>query len=191
MLPSRWTTLFFSRILNFKNKMIPDPQFLRLKDRFSKYQFTIKHIKGKNNVLADFLSRPKFSPPLLVSFVNKFIPWFMISSSPPAEIQQFSSLAEVYLFAHTHLFTYQYVFVSEYHAINPNNFRDFLLYDLKNPNLKPYESVLTLSTDYLLCEHGYWCLWCLSLTCYCALEFETSKFRDYFNNSQNHCSSLL
>jgi hypothetical protein len=100
----------------------------------------------------------------------------MIGSSCPLEIQHFSSLAKIYLFAHSNLSKYKSLFVSEYHAINPDNFHNFVLYGPYSPNVKPYDCILTLSTDYLLCEHGYWYLWCLLVTCYYALEFETSKF---------------
>jgi hypothetical protein len=78
---------FFLKILELKNKMIPDPESLRLKDWFSKYQFTVEHVKGNTNVLANFLSRPKSVPSLLLSSVNKFVPLFMIGSSYPPEIQ--------------------------------------------------------------------------------------------------------
>ncbi|KAL0283737.1 UNVERIFIED_CONTAM: polyprotein [Sesamum radiatum] len=37
----------FPRIMDLKNKGVPEPQLLRLKDWFSKYQFTVKHIKGR------------------------------------------------------------------------------------------------------------------------------------------------
>ena len=49
----------FPRMLEFKQKMIPDPQRLRWAQWFSQYTFEVKHIKGKDNILADMLSRPK------------------------------------------------------------------------------------------------------------------------------------
>jgi hypothetical protein len=61
----------------------------------------------------------------------------------------------------------------------------------RRPGTKPYDSILTLSPEIPLSENGFWYLWCLTVTCYCALEFETSEFREYFRNSQNHCTSLL
>ncbi|WVZ08580.1 hypothetical protein V8G54_021926 [Vigna mungo] len=48
----------FPKILEFKNKMPLDPHILRLKDWFSRYDFTVKHIKGNKNLILDFLSRP-------------------------------------------------------------------------------------------------------------------------------------
>ncbi|KAI5420412.1 hypothetical protein KIW84_044271 [Lathyrus oleraceus] len=50
----------FPKILEFKNKMPPDPQTLRLKDWFSRYDFSVKHIKGTQNVISDLLSRPMY-----------------------------------------------------------------------------------------------------------------------------------
>jgi hypothetical protein len=110
----------FHKILEFKNKMIPEPQLLRLKDWFSKYQFTVEHVKGKTNVLSDLLSRPKSLPSLFISSVNKLIPFFMIGSSCPQEIQHFPSLANVYLFAHENLEKYRVLFASDYPTTNPH-----------------------------------------------------------------------
>ncbi|KAG8493395.1 hypothetical protein CXB51_010802 [Gossypium anomalum] len=49
----------FPKMLKFKQKTVPHPQLLRWAQWFSEYSFDTKHIKGKENVLADFLSRPK------------------------------------------------------------------------------------------------------------------------------------
>ncbi|KAL0295483.1 UNVERIFIED_CONTAM: polyprotein [Sesamum radiatum] len=68
----------FPRIMDLKNKGVPEPQLLRLKDWFSKYQFTVKHIKGDANLIPDFLSRP--SGIHLISPTGT-IPIFMASSS--------------------------------------------------------------------------------------------------------------
>ncbi|KAK2641884.1 hypothetical protein Ddye_023647 [Dipteronia dyeriana] len=39
-----------------RNKLLPNPQLLRLKDWFSRYDFTVKHIKRNNNIVSDMLS---------------------------------------------------------------------------------------------------------------------------------------
>ncbi|KAJ9550757.1 hypothetical protein OSB04_014802 [Centaurea solstitialis] len=49
----------FPKMLQFKRKMLPEAQLLRWSNWFSQWQFTVKHIKGTENILADFLSRPK------------------------------------------------------------------------------------------------------------------------------------
>ena len=41
----------FLRIFDFKNKLLPDKQLLNLKTQFSKYDFIVQHIKGKQNLL--------------------------------------------------------------------------------------------------------------------------------------------
>ncbi|RDY09255.1 hypothetical protein CR513_06402, partial [Mucuna pruriens] len=48
----------FQKILEFKNKMPLDPQILILKDWLSRYDFSVKHIKGKQNLIPGLLSRP-------------------------------------------------------------------------------------------------------------------------------------
>jgi len=57
----------FPKILEFKNKMPPNPQILRLKDWFSRYDFSVKHIKGKSNLILDFLSRPSKTVKVITS----------------------------------------------------------------------------------------------------------------------------
>ncbi|KAH9716966.1 hypothetical protein KPL71_021652 [Citrus sinensis] len=47
----------FPNILNFKGKTVLEKMFLRLKDWFSKYDFSVKHIKGSQNLIPDMLSR--------------------------------------------------------------------------------------------------------------------------------------
>ncbi|KAK8982971.1 hypothetical protein V6N11_054956 [Hibiscus sabdariffa] len=49
----------FPQMLMFKQKTVPHPQLLRWVEWFSKYSFDCKHMKGKTNVLADLLTRPK------------------------------------------------------------------------------------------------------------------------------------
>nr|GEY23457.1 putative reverse transcriptase domain, viral movement protein [Tanacetum cinerariifolium] len=49
----------FPRMLQFKRKMLHHAQLLRWSNWFSQWKFTVKHIKGTENVLADFLSCPK------------------------------------------------------------------------------------------------------------------------------------
>ncbi|RYR41952.1 hypothetical protein Ahy_A08g038396 [Arachis hypogaea] len=53
----------FPSMLEIKKKILPDSQLLRWKDWFSRYKFEVRHIKGHQNTLADFLSRPTKEPP--------------------------------------------------------------------------------------------------------------------------------
>ena len=52
----------FPKMLQFKRKMFPRPQLLRWSNWFSQWSFQVKHIKGKNNLITDYLSR---KPPVL------------------------------------------------------------------------------------------------------------------------------
>ncbi|KAG8485185.1 hypothetical protein CXB51_021833 [Gossypium anomalum] len=53
------TTPLSKRFLLSKEKIVPHPQLLRWAEWFSQFKFDARHIKGKQNVLADLLSRPK------------------------------------------------------------------------------------------------------------------------------------
>ncbi|MED6153552.1 hypothetical protein PIB30_103150, partial [Stylosanthes scabra] len=50
-------------MLDAKGKRLSYAQLLRWKDWFSRYKFTVKHIKGNHNIIADYLSRPNKDPP--------------------------------------------------------------------------------------------------------------------------------
>ncbi|KAK0579615.1 hypothetical protein LWI29_028682 [Acer saccharum] len=47
----------FPKVLDFCNKIPPNPLLLRLKDWFARYDFTVRHVKGHHNIIADMLSR--------------------------------------------------------------------------------------------------------------------------------------
>ncbi|GJS83600.1 putative reverse transcriptase domain, viral movement protein [Tanacetum coccineum] len=72
----------FLRMLQFKRKMFPHAQLLRWSNWFLQWKFTVKYIKGTENVLADFLSRPKAykleeNYPKDASRVQKHTPHFL------------------------------------------------------------------------------------------------------------------
>ncbi|PON53918.1 hypothetical protein PanWU01x14_199150 [Parasponia andersonii] len=48
----------FRGMMTFKQNKPVNAQLLRLATWFSQYSFEVKHIKGKNNIIPDFLSRP-------------------------------------------------------------------------------------------------------------------------------------
>ena len=63
----------FPKMLQFKRKMLPHPQLLRWSNWFSLWSFQVKHIKGKDNLITDYLSRKPLAlnttiilPPLCV-----------------------------------------------------------------------------------------------------------------------------
>ncbi|KAH9780712.1 hypothetical protein KPL71_008183 [Citrus sinensis] len=60
----------FPQIFDFKNKLLPDKQLLSLKTWFAKYDFTVQHIKGNQNLIPDFLTRPAINKPALISSIQ-------------------------------------------------------------------------------------------------------------------------
>ena len=73
---------YFPRIFDFKNKLIPDKQLLSLKNGFAKYNFIVYHIKGNQNLIPDFLTRPTINKPLLISSIQT-IPVIAINHQLP------------------------------------------------------------------------------------------------------------
>ncbi|GKB58810.1 putative reverse transcriptase domain, viral movement protein [Tanacetum coccineum] len=73
----------FKEILEFKRKMLPHAQLLRWSNWFSQWKFTVKHIKGTENVLGKtFLTRRKGlyirgKQPKIASRVQKHTPHFL------------------------------------------------------------------------------------------------------------------
>jgi len=59
----------FPKMLQFKLKMLPHPQLLRLVEWFSKYTFTVEHIKGIKNLIPDMLTRPPKTQTLLLPLI--------------------------------------------------------------------------------------------------------------------------
>lgn len=49
----------FPQMIQINPKIIPNSQILRWAQWFLLYKFEVKHLKGKDNILADFLSRPR------------------------------------------------------------------------------------------------------------------------------------
>ncbi|KAH9734699.1 hypothetical protein KPL71_017463 [Citrus sinensis] len=58
------------KIFDFKNKLLPDKQLLNLKTWFAKYDFTVQYIKGNQNLIPDFLTRPAINKPSLISSIQ-------------------------------------------------------------------------------------------------------------------------
>jgi hypothetical protein len=67
----------FPKMLQFRRKILPHPQLLRLAEWFSKYTFTVEHIKRTKNLIPDMLTRPPKSQKLLLPLI------LMASSSNP------------------------------------------------------------------------------------------------------------
>ncbi|KAK0596638.1 hypothetical protein LWI29_017607 [Acer saccharum] len=82
----------FAKILDFRNKIPPSPLLLRLKDWFTRYDFTVRHVKGHHNIIADMLSRPPLTH--LITPTCHYPLIFMTSpaspSSSPPDIPDYS-----------------------------------------------------------------------------------------------------
>ena len=63
----------FPRIFDFKNKLLPGKLLLSLKKWFSKYDFTVQHIKSKQNLIPDFLTHPAINKPSLISSIHTIL----------------------------------------------------------------------------------------------------------------------
>ena len=48
---------FFPKMLQFKRKMLLHPQLLKWLNWFSQWPFQVRHIKGRDNLIIDYLSR--------------------------------------------------------------------------------------------------------------------------------------
>ncbi|KAH9780730.1 hypothetical protein KPL71_008191 [Citrus sinensis] len=75
----------FPNIFHFKGKTGPEKMLLRLKDWFSKYDFSVKHIKGSQDLIPDMLSRlSKPEHPLTLFSTTYHFPIIsMVTSLPP------------------------------------------------------------------------------------------------------------
>ena len=105
----------FPKILDLKNKTLPDKHLLRLKTWFSKYDFSVQHIKGDQNLIPDLLSRPLSSASLTIISSSVTVPViFMTYSFPNSALTRksfpcnlnFSSPYQIQDFAKKFVFQY-------------------------------------------------------------------------------------
>ena len=148
----------FPQMLNLKKKTIPNAQLLRWSQWFSRYTF--KHIKGKDNIIPDMLTRPPSHHPS-----SKIIPVIVMmnpsspssSSTPPNKLAKpplQSKLENLPLNlikditfrtiqsrARTKLYQYQSLIIAKYadHAIRPIGIHP------KNPFLHIFRIPYTLT----------------------------------------------
>ena len=189
----------FPKILEFRNKIPPNPQLLRLKDWFARYDFTVRHVKGQHNIIADMLSRP---PP--VHFITSFgsVPLIYMatstssssSSSQPLPVPndmsfppellallpsgQQPSLARIQEFAQSHL----RVYLSQ---IQNQGVR----HSFQNPT-RPFLDPFLMPPFYYFSPQVLWFLWCLSTLHHHAIVFPLQALYVHLHDpSQQH--SLL
>ncbi|KAH9769379.1 hypothetical protein KPL71_011977 [Citrus sinensis] len=153
----------FPNILNFKGKTVPEKMLLRLKDWFSKYDFSVKHIKGSQNLIPDMLSRlSKPEKPLTLFSTTYHFPIISMATSLPSEAltkktfpfnKTFSSVFAIQEFARKALFRF---FMKAYLVTEPFPFSFF------HPE-NMFLTGLTLDPSRETTEDVLWYLWCLTV----------------------------
>ncbi|KAH9680194.1 hypothetical protein KPL71_026462 [Citrus sinensis] len=159
----RMDSSVFPNILNFKGKTVPKKMLLRLKDWFSKYDFSVKHIKGSQNLIPDILSRlSKPEKPLTLFSITYHFPIISMATSLPLEAftkktfpfnKTFSSVFAIQEFARKALFRF---FMKAYLVTESFPFSSFHPENL-------FLTDLTLDPSRETTEDVLWYLWCLTV----------------------------
>ena len=177
----------FPKILEFKNKMPPDPQTLRLKDWFSRYDFSVKHIKGTQNVIPDLLSRP-MKPIQIITAKHTFPLILMVKPLPdhasttrnlPPGITVSSSPSQLKQYARNNLFYYMTKIIRNKLPDHTPYFPDtpFLLPILINPNVK-------------FTKNHLWYIWCATVLYYMPVLIPTEAMYQHLMDPKNHKSLI-
>ncbi|KAH9716851.1 hypothetical protein KPL71_021595 [Citrus sinensis] len=153
----------FPNIFHFKGKTVPEKMLLRLKDWFSEYDFSVKHIKGSQNLIPDMLSRlSKPEHPLTLFSTTYHFPIISMATSLPPEAltkktfpfnKTFSSVFAIQEFARRALFHF---FMKAYLVTNPFPFSTFHPENL-------FLTGLTLDPTRETTEDVLWYIWCLTV----------------------------
>ncbi|KAH9752728.1 hypothetical protein KPL71_014816 [Citrus sinensis] len=153
----------FLNIFHFKGKTVPEKMLLRLKDWFSKYDFSVKHIKGSQNLIPDMLSRlSKPENPLTLFSTTYHFPIISMATSLPPEAftkktfpfnKTFSSVFAIQEFARKALFRF---FMKAYLVTDPFSFSTFHPENL-------FLTGLTLDPTRDTTEDVLWYVWCLTV----------------------------
>lgn len=190
----------FPKVLEYKNKMIPQPQILRLKDWFSQYQVTVKHIPGKENILADFLTREGAPTPQVCLFTptstypllymmhpkkNASVHPITISAASPLISPTGSILVshdQIKQYAHSHLLYYLHK-----HCLT-KSYSDQQL-EIMFHYGHPYCHIIHLTTitpEY----HFIWYIWCLAHMYRIAFAFDPLSIHIHITNPKKQRSLI-
>ncbi|KAH9686106.1 hypothetical protein KPL70_014233 [Citrus sinensis] len=148
----------FPRIFDFKNKLLPDKQLLGLKTWFAKYDFTVQHIKGNQNLIPDFLTHPTINKPALISSIqtipviamNRQLPFKALNQRYFPMNISFQSAYQLQDFAKKFL----YRFFFNVQTKKPDHFPNLCMEPL-------FLTGLTLSS-LSISEDELWYMWCLT-----------------------------
>ncbi|KAH9752157.1 hypothetical protein KPL71_014586 [Citrus sinensis] len=178
----------FPNIFHFKGKTVPEKMLLRLKDWFSKYDFSVKHIKGSQNLIPDMLSRLSKSenPLTLFSTTYHFPIISMATSLPPQALTKktfpfnktFSSVFAIREFARKALFRF---FMKAYLVTDPFPFSTFHPENL-------FLTGLTLDPTRETTEDVLWYIWCLTVLYATKLILPISPTLEHLLNPDNATS---
>ncbi|KAH9716860.1 hypothetical protein KPL71_021602 [Citrus sinensis] len=178
----------FPNIFHFKGKTVPEKMLLRLKDWFSKYDFSVKHIKGSQNLIPDMLSRlskPE-NPLTLFSTTYHFPIISMATSLPPQALTKktfpfnktFSSVFAIQEFARKALFRF---FMKAYLVTDPFPFSTFHPENL-------FLTGLTLDPTRETTDDVLWYIWCLTVLYATKLILPISPTLEHLLNPDNATS---
>ncbi|KAH9744328.1 hypothetical protein KPL70_003652 [Citrus sinensis] len=178
----------FPNIFHFKGKTVPEKMLLRLKDWFSKYDFSVKHIKGSQNLIPDMLSRlSKPQGPLTLFSTTYHFPIISMATSLPPEAltkktfpfnKTFSSVFDIQEFARKALFRF---FMKAYLVTDPFPFSTFHPENL-------FLTGLTLDPARDTTEDVLWYIWCLTVLYATKLVLPISPTLDHLLNPDNATS---
>ncbi|KAH9752094.1 hypothetical protein KPL71_014558 [Citrus sinensis] len=178
----------FPNIFHFKGKTVPEKMLLRLKDWFSKYDFSVKHIKGSQNLIPDMLSRlSKPENPLTLFSTTYHFPIISMATSLPPEAltkktfpfnKTFSSVFAIQEFARKALFRF---FMKAYLVTNPFPFSTFHPENL-------FLTSLTLDPTRETTEDVLWYIWCLTVLYATKLILPISPTLEHLLNPDNATS---
>lgn len=158
----------FPQMLSFKNKKIPNTQLLRWSNWFSQFSFTVTHIKGKSNIVADFFSRhPRdtFQIQPSIRMYSSIIPSF---ANPP-EVFDLSQPWEKEVLENAR----------RNHEISvfANYGKSILNLFCINPEY-PFSQIFVVQT-FFFPEPLLWVFWYLCNSYHILIEFQSSLFIDF------------
>ncbi|KAH9752176.1 hypothetical protein KPL71_014597 [Citrus sinensis] len=178
----------FPNIFHFKGKTVPEKMLLRLKDWFSKYDFSVKHVKESQNLIPDMLSRlSKPENPLILFSTTYHFPIISMATSLPPEAltkktfpfnKTFSSVFAIQEFARKALFRF---FMKAYLVTEPFPFSTFHPENL-------FLTGLTLDPSKETTEDVLWYIWCLTVLFATKLILPISPTLEHLLNPDNATS---
>jgi len=167
----------FPKMLQFKRKMLPHPQLLRLAEWFPKYTFTVEHIKGTKNLIQDMLTRPPKTQTLL-------LPLILIASfsnlAPPDQdfpTDDLPPLAQEMVLNHTlDLQAKDKLFSLQDYLLLNYNMSSFCFQSLDIHPKYPFIHLFTFKPSGLFPKELYFFLWYFCHLYHIAIEFPTDCF---------------